>query len=156
MLLLRNGFLLVLAFNPTSLYSLYHLLLAWSIPASSIILITYIFDKIPYQHIWNPSVRELYPHRQWRIERATMRLLHSTHLIPKSQLLGPESVVPTEIWSLILDHAFDIPFFYDTTCEARHFNLFMSAQMYNMGNNAYDTIVMRRKPIRAVCRVWSR
>lgn len=153
-LLSRIGLASALALNLASLYFLWPLLPAWSILTSLIIIIMYSLDKIPYQHIWNPSVRELYPYRQWRMERATMKLLHLTQMIPKSRLLGPASMIPTEIWSLILDYALEIPFFYDTSCEAKHFNLFMSAQLHSMRYTGYDTIGRQRKVIRAVCQVW--
>ncbi|KIM27189.1 hypothetical protein M408DRAFT_330119, partial [Serendipita vermifera MAFF 305830] len=113
------------------------------------------FEKLPSQHVWNPFVRELYPHRQYELERTIMRTLHRTNLIPISRRARSSTLLPPEIWSMILDSAIDIPFFFDTACDAKSFNLFIHSQTYESYDTEYSASERERKSLRAVCKLWA-
>lgn len=113
----------------------------------------YFYDKIPYSHVWSPSVRELYPHKQWRIERALLKSLHSLRIIPTSRVAN-RTTLPIEIWSLILADAIQIPYFFDTACSPETFNLFVSKQAYGPSPSERNRTEAQIRNISAVCKTW--
>ncbi|KIM27219.1 hypothetical protein M408DRAFT_9400 [Serendipita vermifera MAFF 305830] len=114
---------------------------------------TYFYDTLPYSHVWNPSVRELYPHKQWRIEKAVLESLHALRVLPTSRLAN-KNTLPTEIWSMILEEAIQIPYFFDTACSPETFNLFISKQAYGPSASERNKVEARIRNIRAVCKTW--
>ncbi|PVF97325.1 hypothetical protein CPB86DRAFT_454024 [Serendipita vermifera] len=102
---------------------------AWVQAVIYLTLLVYIFNDLPFQEIWNPSVRELYPFTQIRWEKAIMKTLR------RWRILKTRAHLPAEIWQVILPFAIDPPFLFDTHCDSTNFHLFIRAQAeYHPGN----------------------
>lgn len=140
------------ALNLVSVYVVYQSLPKRLTIASLVIFSPYILYNLPYKSIWDLCIRDLEPHRQWRLQRIAMHLLQKTRFIPKSRLVSPSRKLPTEVWSLIIDHVLEVPFYFDTACEAKDFNRFIIGQGYDMRHELVFELYWGR--LRSVCRSW--
>jgi hypothetical protein len=139
------------------LWALSHMFPVWAIVGGILMLFIHNFNNLPLQDYWNPIVRELDPHRQWDFEQTLMRTLHQMKVIPLLRATKNYSNrLPSEIWTIILAHVVDIPFFFDTACEAKNFNLFIIKQAYNTTHLEYIKSEKDRVGLRLVCRLWAR
>jgi hypothetical protein len=138
-----------------AIYVLYRWLVPdWLVFPAAFVAFIYFFDTLPLQHYWNPTVRELYPRRQWRFEKIAMNLLRRIH-IPASRRLRYSEKIPIELWSIILDHVIDVPFVFDTACDAKWFHLFISTQEFQTHSWEYLLSESERKNLRLVCVMWA-
>lgn len=153
-ILLLTFVLFALAVIPIfCLYIVYVEVPGWINLSVIFVFVIYYFDSIPLQHYWNPSIRRLYPHRQFSLERTIVAMLQRARLLPRQQ--PPQ--LPVEIWDIVLRKAIEIPYFFDTTCDSPHFHLFIRHQFESaFYPYEYRKSEEERKHLRLVCRMWKK
>ena len=127
----------------------------WLGPAIFFAAVVHWLDLLPYQHHWNPSIRDLYPYRQYWPERKAMALLHRANVF-HSHRWRKRVQLPPELWVQIILWTIDSPYHFATLCEPKDFHLFVYAHSSReLGLWDYQRVSKRKKELRLVSHLWA-
>jgi hypothetical protein len=66
---------------------------------------------------------------------------------------GNMPYLPPEVWEKILEFVIDVPFVFDTSCDAASFHHLVSSQSY-FSISSYNLFKGRKNTLRLVCKMW--
>ncbi|PVG00520.1 hypothetical protein CPB86DRAFT_871819 [Serendipita vermifera] len=141
------------------------LFLLWILALLGIFLTLTIYEKYIFSSSMTRRLRTA-ANQRWSEQRhritiaiiVSKRRLHAYRIwvIPGKE--GKKlPYLPPEIWKIILEFAVEVPFVFDTHCDARLFYNFIQAHQYSPGTHysSYLKAEPRRRKLRMVCRMWA-